>query len=122
MGRDGDSGMKTGPRYIVTEPVPEGFAWYCVADTQHPTYPNFTVVQIFRDAPDAKRLIELAADELNGQKDYAVKRAKIRFAYQMACLVSCLVVGFAGQYHHDWFGVAQFSLYAVVFAIMMLTA
>ena len=53
-------------RYIVTEPVPGGEAYYFVADTESPVYPNFGLVSISEHTPDAGKLAREICDRLNG--------------------------------------------------------
>lgn len=47
-------------RYFITEPVPDGHAYYDVRDRNGP-YPNFSLVSIWKDTPVA---LEIAQDVL----------------------------------------------------------
>ncbi len=45
----------TGPRYVVTPPIPEGNQWWYVVDTESDLMPNFQVASFFAGMPNAGR-------------------------------------------------------------------
>lgn len=52
-------------RYIVTEPVPHGNAWWRVADTQNKHTENQTMADFFRDMPNAEQEARALCQRLN---------------------------------------------------------
>jgi hypothetical protein len=60
-------------RYIVTAPVPGGFAWWRVADTftveqGNAMRENFGVADFFRDLPNAEQEARALCDRLNAHQ------------------------------------------------------
>jgi hypothetical protein len=52
-------------RYIVTHPVPQGYAWFRVADTQSDVMPNFEVATFYKDMPGAEAEANDLCERLN---------------------------------------------------------
>ena len=55
-------------RYIVTEPVPGGYAWWDVRDTQDPHMPNRPVISVAKDLSRAEFLVRNECERLNMQE------------------------------------------------------
>ena len=55
-------------RYIVTEPVPNGEAWWIVCDTLDPKEPNRPLATFFKDLPGAEFLARNLCERLNKQE------------------------------------------------------
>lgn len=52
-------------RYVVTEPVPNGNAWWRVADTQNKETVNQTMADFFKDMPNAEHEARALCQRLN---------------------------------------------------------
>lgn len=65
-------------RYIVTDPIPNGYDWFDVVDTKgrmvrdyagNPHYANKTVASFERELPEARREAHYLAERLNEHSD-----------------------------------------------------
>jgi hypothetical protein len=55
-------------RYIVTEPVENGYAWFTVADQHSGIMPNFAVATFFRYMPQAREEAHALCARLNASQ------------------------------------------------------
>lgn len=54
-----------GPRYMVTEPVPGGYAWWNIRDTESKVMPNFSVASFSIHMPGAEHEARRICANLN---------------------------------------------------------
>lgn len=55
-------------RYRLLPPVPDGLAWWYIADTQSDVMPNFAVAEFSIHMPNAEQEAARLCDRLNGSE------------------------------------------------------
>lgn len=54
-------------RFVITEPVRAGYAWYDIHDTRNPRQLNLVVATVEQSTPDAKIVAQTICDHFNCQ-------------------------------------------------------